>query len=114
LERIELKFAALCFNSFFLCAHYRHVYVSEQIKLHAFRKSGHHLDALFLLQVYFDYTFSPSLLETIGLRVPARCIRKFSSWFNLSSSSKNCSPANIVCKDAGIFGNKSVSIKYVL
>jgi hypothetical protein len=34
----------------------------------------HRLDALFLIQVYFGLKFCPSVLEIVGLRVPARYI----------------------------------------
>jgi hypothetical protein len=53
------------------------------------RMRRHRLDALFLTQVYFGLKFCPSVLEIVGLRVPAQCIRDFSS-FNVCSSCKNC------------------------
>jgi hypothetical protein len=56
LERIQQKFAALHFNSFFLPVHHSYAH------------------AVFLIQVYLGCKFGPSVLETLG-RVPARYIR---------------------------------------
>jgi hypothetical protein len=77
------------------------------------------IDALFLLKVYLGSEFYPSVLETVGLPVPARHIRDF-ALINVYSSCKNCSSvalldvhqllANVVCKDVGAFGAKNVLI----
>jgi hypothetical protein len=40
------------------------------------------------IQVYLGYKFCPSVLEIVGLRVPARYMRDF-ALFNVCSSSKN-------------------------
>jgi hypothetical protein len=77
----------------------------------------HHirLDALFLTEISFGLKFYPSVLEIIGLRVPARYIRDF-VLFNVCSSRKNCpsarcaSAANVVCKDVDVFGAGNVHI----
>jgi hypothetical protein len=59
-------------NRFLPDDHYSYVYALEQLKLRKLRKRRLHLDALFVFQVYLDSMFCPSLLETGGLRVPAR------------------------------------------
>jgi hypothetical protein len=72
----------------------------------------YHFDVLFHVQVYLGYKFCLSLLETVGLRVPARYIREF-SLFNVCSSNKNCpsarfvSDADVVCRDVDIFVAKT-------
>jgi hypothetical protein len=76
------------------------------------------LDALFLTQVYFGFKFCPSVLEIVGLRVPAR-YRDF-ALFNVCSSSKNCpsarcaSAANVVCRDVDVFGAGNVQLNNFL
>jgi hypothetical protein len=74
LELIQQRFAALCFNRFFPGAHYCYSLALEELKLHTLRMR-HRLDALFLTHVYFGSKFCPSVLEIVGLRVPARYIR---------------------------------------
>jgi hypothetical protein len=77
LERIQQRVAALCFNRFFPGAHYCYSLALEELKFHTLRMRRHRLDALFLTHVYFGSKFCPSVLEIVGLRVPARCIRDF-------------------------------------
>jgi hypothetical protein len=91
----------------------------EQLKLHNLHKRRYHLGALSLTQVYRGSKFCPSVLETVGLRVPVRYITHF-SMFSVCSSSKNCpsarcaSAANVVCRDVDTFGTKTLSPKHVL
>jgi hypothetical protein len=79
----------------------------------------HRLDALFLSEVYCGVKFCPSVLEIVGLRVPARYIRDF-AMFNVCSSSKNCpsarcaSAAIVVCKDVDVLGAGNVRINHLL
>jgi hypothetical protein len=60
-----------------------------------------------------------SVLEIVGLRVPARYIRDF-ALFNVCFSSKNCPSArcalaaNVVCKDIEVFGAGSFRINHLL
>jgi hypothetical protein len=104
LERVHQRFAALCFSRFFPEVHYCYSLALEELKLHNLRMKRYHLDALFLTQVYFVLKFCPSVLEIVGLRVPARYSRDF-VLFNVCSSCKNClssrcaSAANVVCRD---------------
>jgi hypothetical protein len=119
LERIEQKFAALCLKRFFPQVDYSYDLALEQLKLHTLHKRRYHLDASFLTQVYRGSKFCPSILETIGLRVPVRYIRDF-SMFSVCSSSKDypsarcASAANVVCRDFGIFGTKTLLLKHIL
>jgi hypothetical protein len=75
----------------------------------------HHLDALFLIYVYLDSKFCPTVLETVRLRVPVWCIGDF-ALFNVCSSYKNCpsagcaSAADVVCRDVDVFGAKNVPL----
>jgi hypothetical protein len=87
LERIQQRFAALCFNRFFPQVHYCSSLALEELKLHTLRMRRHRLDALFLTSVYFGFKICPSVLEIVGLRVPARNIRDF-ALFNVCSSCK--------------------------
>jgi hypothetical protein len=79
----------------------------------------HRLDALFPTQVFFGLKFCPSVLEIVGLRVPARYIRDF-ALFNVCSSCKNCpsgrcaSAANVVCRDVDVFGARNVLLNRFL
>jgi hypothetical protein len=72
-------FAALCSNRFFPKVHYCYSLALKELKLHTLRMRRHRLDALFLTQVYFGFKICPSVLEIVGLRVPARYIRDFAS-----------------------------------
>jgi hypothetical protein len=87
LEHIQQRFAALCFNRFFAQIHYSYSLALEKLKLHNLRMGRHHLDALFLTQVYRGSKFCLSVLEIAGLRVPSGYIRDF-PLFNVCSSSK--------------------------
>jgi hypothetical protein len=81
--------------------------------LHPLHIRRHRLDALFLIQVYTGYKFCPSVLETVGLRVPARNIKDF-ALFSVCFSCKNCpsarcaSAANVVCRHVDVFGARHV------
>jgi hypothetical protein len=113
LEHIQQKFAALCLKRFLPQVDYSYNHALEQLKLHTLHKRRYHLDAPFLTQVYRGSEFCPSVLETVGLRVPVRYIRDF-SMFSVCSSSKNCPSARCasaanVCRDVFIFGTKTLS-----
>jgi hypothetical protein len=72
LERIQQKFAALCYYRFLPHVHCSCAEALAYLKLHTLRKRRYHLDALFLIQVYRGLKYCPSLLEAVGLRVPTR------------------------------------------
>jgi hypothetical protein len=118
LERIQQKFAALCYNSFLPQVHYTYSNALECLKLHTLRKRRYHLDALFLIQVYLGSKFCPSVLETVGLCVPTRHLRDF-PLFYVWPAIKNCparwaSAANVVCRDYDIFRRQNVSLDNIL
>jgi hypothetical protein len=100
-------------------AHYCYSLALEELKLHTLRMRRHRLDALFLTQVYFGLKFCPSVLEIVGLRVPAQYIRDL-ALFNACSSCKNCpsarcaSPVNVVCRDADLLGAGNVHLNNLL
>jgi hypothetical protein len=117
LERIQQKFAALCFNRFSFHVHYSYAYILEQLELHTLRKRRYHIDAPFPFLVYRVSKYCP-LLETVGLRAPARCIMDF-SLFSVCSSSKNypsarCASSAKVCRDVKVFGTKTASFNHIL
>jgi hypothetical protein len=119
LERIQQRFAALGFNSFFPQVHYYYSLALEELKLHTLRMRRPHIDALFLTQVYFSFKFCPSVLETVGLLVPARYIRDF-ALFSVCSSCINCpsakcaSAANVVCRGVDVFIARNVRLNRFL
>jgi hypothetical protein len=92
LERIQQRFAALCFYRFFSQVRYCYTLALQELNLHTLRMRRHRLDAVFLTQVYSGSKFCPSVLETVGPRVPPRRIRDF-ALFSVCSSCKNCPSA---------------------
>jgi hypothetical protein len=119
LERIQQRFAALCFNRFFPTVQFHYSPALEELKLHTLRMRRHRLDALFLLQVYFGFKFCPSVLEIVGLRVPARYFRdfelfKFSAPYKLCPSARCASAANAVCRNVDVFGARNILLKQIL
>jgi hypothetical protein len=92
LERIQQRFAALCFYRFRPQVHYTYSLALQELNLHTLCMRRYHLDAAFLAQVYSGSKFCPSILENVDLRVPARCIRDF-ALFTVCSSCKNCPSA---------------------
>jgi hypothetical protein len=119
LKHIQHRFVALCFYRFFPRAYYCYSLALEELKLQTLRMMRHRLDALFLTQVYSGSKFCPSVLEIVGLRVPARYIRDF-ALFNVCSSNKNCpsarcaSAANVVCQDVDVFRAGNVHVNQFL
>jgi hypothetical protein len=51
-ERIQQRFAALCFNCFLHKVYYRYSLAPEEVKLNTLHMSRHLLDALFLIQIF--------------------------------------------------------------
>jgi hypothetical protein len=50
LERIQQKFASVCFCRFFLCLPYSYNFALKKLNLPSLRTRRHHLDALFFIQ----------------------------------------------------------------
>jgi hypothetical protein len=92
---------------------YSYSLVLEELKLLTLRVRRHRLDAFFLTQVYSGSKFCPSVLEIVGLRVPAGYIRNF-RLFSFSSSCKHspsarfASAANDICRDVDVFAARHV------
>jgi hypothetical protein len=106
-ELIQQKFAALSFNRFYPQVDHSYALSLQKSKLYIIQKRMHHLENLFLTHVYRGSKFSPSVLETVGLQLPARYKTDF-SMFNVCSSSENCpdrcaSAANVFSRDIGLF-----------
>jgi hypothetical protein len=119
LERIQQRFAALCFYRFFPQVRYCCTLALQGLNLHILRMRRHRLDAVFHTQVYSGSKFCPSCLETVGLRVPPRRIRDF-ALFSVCSSCKDCpsarcaSAANVVCSDDHVFGSRNIFFRNIL
>jgi hypothetical protein len=77
LERIQQRFAVLCFNIFSLEVHYSYSVAMEELKFHTLHMRRHRFDALSLIQMYSGFKFCPSTLQIAGLPVPERLIRDF-------------------------------------
>jgi hypothetical protein len=81
------------------------------------RKWRYHLDPVFLIVVCLGSKFRTSVLENVGLQVPARYIRDFSLFISRSSS-KNCpsarcaSAAVAAYRDVDVFGTGTVSLNH--
>jgi hypothetical protein len=112
-EGIQQMFATLCLNHFFPNVHYNYSLALEQLKLHTLCKRKCHLQVLLFIQVYVSSKFCHSVLETVGLRVPAWYIRDFSV-SNVSFPSKHypsgrcASAGNVACRNIEIFETKTV------
>jgi hypothetical protein len=65
--------------------HYSYAYDSECLKLHTLRKKRYHFQTLFLVHFYLHSTFSPFILEAVGLWVHTWYIREIYT-FNFCSS----------------------------
>jgi hypothetical protein len=65
LERVQQRFAALCFYRFFPEIRYCYTLALQELNLHALRMRRHRFDAVFLTQVYSGSKFCPSVLETV-------------------------------------------------
>ncbi|PNF27925.1 hypothetical protein B7P43_G03400 [Cryptotermes secundus] len=92
LERIQQKFASICFYRFSPHISYYYAYALEKLSLQYLHKRRHHLDALFLVQVFRGLKSCTSLLENISLRVPPSNLSDFSLFGNCPSN-KQCPSA---------------------
>jgi hypothetical protein len=95
IENIQIKFSDLCYYLFFQSDIIR---INDLIvSLLNFRTLyfGHHLDALFLINVFKVKINCHYLLETVGIRVHTRQIREFPT-FRVGSASKHSPSARCV------------------
>jgi hypothetical protein len=115
LERIQQKFASVCFYRFFPPhVPYSYTLDLEKLSLSSLRKRRHHFDAFF-----FCSSLSwPSVTENVSLRVSTRNIRDFSK-FSVCPSNKHCPSArhaysaNVVLEDLDIFAIGAVSLNHI-
>jgi hypothetical protein len=106
LERLQRKFAALCHKRFFQDMEYHYDIILEKLNLQTLHIRRRHIDALFLINAFCGTKNCPSVLETVGLRVPTRSIRNFTTFictFSHCPSARCVSAANAVCKSIDIF-----------
>jgi hypothetical protein len=85
LERIQRKFAAFCHNRVFQDVEYHCDNILEILNMLTVLTSRRHFDALLLLNVFSGAKCCPSVLETVGIRVPTSNFRNF-TMFTCSSS----------------------------
>jgi hypothetical protein len=119
LERIQQKFASVCFYRFVPHVPYTYNDALEKLSLQSLRKRRHRLDAIFFVQVYRGLKSCASLLENVSLRVPPSHIRDF-SLFGVCPCNKHCPSARCACaanavgKDFDIFAIGAVSLSHIL
>jgi hypothetical protein len=114
LERVQRKFAALCHNRFFRDMDYHYISMLDTLNLRSLHTRRRHIDALFVICVFRDVINCPSVLETVGIRVPSRIIRNFSLFCCSSShcpSARCVLAANTACNSLDIFRNSRISLK---
>jgi hypothetical protein len=84
------------------------------IKILYFRRQN--LDTLFLINVFKNKVDCCSIMDNVGLRVPTKQIRGFSTFnlnnvWRLSSSSKCVTAANSFCKSLDVFNKHNMSLE---
>jgi hypothetical protein len=77
LERIQRKFAALCYNKFFYDVEHQYINMLDRLNLGSLYTRRRHIDAWFLICVFKGVKNCPSALETVGIRVTSRNICNF-------------------------------------
>jgi hypothetical protein len=116
LERIQQKFASVCFYHYFPHVPYIYTDALEKLSLQTLYKRRH-LYALFFVHVYRGFKSCASLLENVSLRAPPSNIRYF-QFFGVRPSNKHrpsarCAyAANAVGKDLDIFAVGAVSLRH--
>jgi hypothetical protein len=93
LERIRIKFSALCHNRLFQDMECHHYKLLERLNLRALHNSRSHFDVLLVINVFSGTKCCPSVLETVGLWVPTQNIRNFNMF---TCSSSHCPSARCV------------------
>jgi hypothetical protein len=119
LERIQRKFAPPCYTRFFSNASTsKYEDILDRLNflpLHVRRK---HLDADFLINAFKGNITCPSILDSVGLRIPSRSIRDFSAFsvhrnFKASPSTRCVSAANTVCWNIDIFNKDCILLMHI-
>jgi hypothetical protein len=89
------------------------------LKFHTLSDRRCHLDTPFLLNVYNCSKFCPTLLETVGIRVPYKNFRYF-NLFHVDLNRHNCPSARCalaataISRDTCILNGRSVLINDLL
>jgi hypothetical protein len=85
---------------------YHYDIISKKLNLQTLHIRRHHIDALFLIHAFCGTKYCPSVLETVGLRVPTRNTRNFTTFscsFSHCPSARCVSAANAVCKSVDTY-----------
>jgi hypothetical protein len=85
LERIQREFTALWQSSFLQDMEFNCDNLLERLDLLTLRNKCRLFEAFFLINIFIDTKFCPSILETVGLEAPTRNIRNFTVFICSSS-----------------------------
>jgi hypothetical protein len=96
LERIQRKFAALCQNMIFHDVEYLYNNLLEKLNLPTMHFRRRHSDAFSFINIISGVKCCPSLLETVGIRVPPRNINIVSLPCSVGHSARSASAANAI------------------
>jgi hypothetical protein len=81
LENILKKFASLCYNRFIQSNSFcEYEFMLNYLKFKTLYCRRQNLDALFLISVFKNRTECGSIMDTVGLRVPTKQIKDFSTF----------------------------------
>jgi hypothetical protein len=115
LERVQKKnFTALCQKRFFQDVEYHYDNIFEKLNLQTLHIRRRHFDALFLINDFSGTKHFPSVLETVGIRVPTRNMGNFNTFscsFSHSPLARCLSAAIAVCKSTDICSQSYLSVK---
>jgi hypothetical protein len=111
-KQIELNLIIICVIIVF----FNYDLILSYLNFRTLYSRRRHLDALFLINVLKGKINRHSIMTTVGIRVPTRQIREFSTFSESSalrhSPSARCViAANEICRFLDIFGKKIVSFE---
>jgi hypothetical protein len=82
LERIQRKFAALCYTTFFNSTNnFKYEHILGRLNFLPLHVRKRHLDTVFLINALKCNIACPSVLGSANLRIPSRSIRDLSTFF---------------------------------
>jgi hypothetical protein len=117
LENIQRMFANLCYNRFVQsnCSR-NYEFMLNYLHLKTLYSRRQHLDALFLVYVFKNKINCCSIMDTVGLHIPAKQIRDFSTFrvknvSRLSPSARRVIAANSICRSLDIFNKNRIFLK---
>jgi hypothetical protein len=108
LEFIQGKYAALCHNRLFQDVEHHYDNFWGKINLLTLHDGRRHFDDLSLINVLSGAKCCPSVLETVGIRVPIRNFRNVTMFTCASShcpTARRVSAENAVCRRTDILRN---------